>query len=459
MKQTDQAARRERMLTLPMHRLIPGVALPSIVSMLVGAVYNMVDTLFVGQLGNSATGAVGIVFPVIGLLQALSFIFAHGASSRISRLLGSEEREEASRTATTALLFAMLLGLLYGLFGILFRHDVLRLFGATPTMLPYAIDYGIFIFLAAPFFAASYVLNNTLRAEGSATKALLGMASGALLNIALDPICIFLLRMGTAGAGLATMIGQMTSFFLLLHFYRSKKGLSALTIQLSYFTPKRRIIADLLRVGLPSFLRSGLNSIASILLNNAAAGYGDAAVAAFSVVSRMMFLVFSMLVGYSQGFQPICGYNFGACRHDRVYRSYRFTLLTGVGALAVFAAVMMLFAEPLVALFRNDPQVIAIGAATLRAQAATLPLLGVVMLHNGLYMATARPVPAAILALMRQGLCFIPLLYLLEHRLGVRGLEWTQAASDIVTFTLCLPMFLSTFRRLRNAARQYRPSS
>ncbi|MDD3919841.1 MAG: MATE family efflux transporter [Eubacteriales bacterium] len=455
MKRNDPATRREQMLTAPMHRLIPSVALPSIISMLVGAVYNMVDTFFVGKLGNSATGAVGIVFPIIGLLQALSFVFAHGASSRISRLLGSEQTEEASRTASTALVCAMLLGAVYGLFGILFRAPVMRLFGATETILPYAIDYGVYIFLAAPFFAASYVLNNTLRAEGSATLALIGMSLGAVLNILLDPIFIFAFGLGTAGAGIATAIGQLTSFLLLLYFYKSKRGFSALSIKLSYITPKWEMLYELVRVGAPSFLRSGLNSTASILLNNAAKGYGDAAVAAFSVVSRIMFLVFSTLVGYGQGFQPICGYNYGAGRHDRVYRSYGFTLLSGVGVMTFFGVLLIVFAEPMVGLFRNDPAVIAIGVNTLRAQAAALPLLGVIMLTNGLFMAIARPVPAALLALMRQGVCFIPLLYLLLHLYGVGGLEWTQAASDGLTFLLCLPLFCTTLMRLRRAALTY----
>ncbi len=455
MQAIDQAARRTHMLNDPMGRLIPSVALPSIISMLVGAIYNMADTLFVGQLGNSATGAVGIVFPITTLLQALSFVFAHGATSYISRLLGRDDVETASRTMTTALFSAMLMGAIYGAFGLLFFDGVLRLFGATETILPYAKQYACYIYAASPLFAGSYVMNNALRAEGSAVKALIGMSAGAVLNIILDPICIFTFHMGVGGAGLATAIGQAVSFLLLLSFYLL--GGSALSLKFRLFTPTWPMYYELLRIGIPSFFRQGLASFASILLNNGAAPYGDAVIAAFSVVNRIMWIVNAVVVGYGQGYQPISGYNHGAGKSSRVYQAFHFTLWTALGFVTLCGVLFLCTAPWLVSLFRDDPYVIQVGAATLRYQAVTLPLMATVMIATMLFQSTGRSVPSLVLAMARQGLCFIPLVLILPQIWGLDGLLLTQAAADALAFLICLPVLLPAVKRLRSCSKSEAP--
>lgn len=445
----DQEARRGHMLRDPMGKLIPAVALPSIISMLVGAIYNLADTFFVGQLGNSATGAIGIVFPIMTLLQAMSFIFAHGASSYISRLLGQGEEERASRTATTALLSAMLMGVFFGGVGLIFFAPLLRLFGATETILPYAMEYARCIYIAAPLFAGSYVLNNTLRAEGSAVKALVGMSAGAVLNIALDPLCIFVFRMGVTGAGVATAVGQAVSFLLLLGFYL--RGGSALRIHWRLVTPNRSMYFELLRIGLPSFFRQGLNSIASILLNNAAGPYGDGAIAAFSVAMRVMWIINAVVVGYGQGYQPISGYNHGAGKPARVYDAFRFTLWTAAAFVAAAGLVVIAFAPGIVSLFRDDPHVVEIGARVLRFQAAALPFMSVTMVANMFFQSTGRSAPAFVTATARQGLCFIPLVLILSRTWGLTGLELAQPLADALAFLICVPVLLPALRPLRAA--------
>lgn len=443
----DQSARRAHMLNDPMNKLIPSVALPSIISMLVGAIYNMADTLFVGQLGNSATGAVGIVFPIMSLLQALGFVFAHGATSFISRLLGKDDTEYASRVVSTALFSAIVLGLLYGAVGLLFFDDFLRLFGSTETILPYARSYAVSIYVAAPVFAGSYVLNNCLRAEGSAVKSLIGMSSGAVLNVILDPIFIFALDMGVFGAGLATAIGQVVSFCLLLRFYLT--GASALKLSVRLITLKWSMYYELVRVGIASFFRQGLSSLASILLNNAARPFGDGVIAAFSIVNRLMWMVNAVVVGYGQGYQPISGYNYGAGKNHRVYTALRFTLATTLLFTACCGMVFFAFAPWFVGLFRDDPYVIRVGAQILRYQSLTLPLMATVMVTTMLFQSIGKAIPSTLVAMARQGLCFIPAVLILPSVWGLTGLTLTQPVADALAFFVCLPLLIPAALRLR----------
>lgn len=450
MELTDRgAARRTHMLNDPMRKLIPSVALPSIISMLVSALYNMVDTLFVGQLGTSATGAVGIVMPIMNLLQAVSFIFAHGATSYVSRLLGENNASRASKAVITALVNAMVLGLLYGAAGLFFMDKLLTLFGATPTILPYAREYALYIYIAAPAFAGSYVFNNTLRAEGSTVKALIGMSSGAVLNVVLDPIFIFGLDMGVSGAGLATMIGQIFSFLVLLWFYVSKgRHSSTLTLSIRSFSFEKSMYKELLRIGTPSFFRMGLNSLASILLNTAAGPFGDAVIAGFSIVARILMIVNNALIGYCQGYQPISGYNYGAEAYGRVREAYRFTSRSAFLFMLLCGGLLILLAEPLVGLFRNDPYVIEIGARTLRFQAAMLPLMSVTTVAGMFFQSTGRAFMAFIVVCARQGMCFVPLVVLLPRLFGLDGLIVAQAAADVFALLITLPLLMRALGNL-----------
>jgi len=442
-----QEAQFKRMTTAPIPKLITALAIPAVISMLVTALYNGADTYFVSQLGTSAAGAVGIVFSLMAIIQAVGFTVGQGAASIISIKLGEKDHEAANATGAGAMLLAAVFGVLVAVCGLIFISPLMGILGATDTMLPYARDYAQYILIASPIMAGSFVLNNTLRAEGKTRFAMIGITVGGILNIGLDPLFIFVLGMGTAGAAVATAISQAVSFVILLSVYLRGKTI----VRLSFKSIPRalRIYGDIFRMGAPAFLRQGLGSAATIALNLNARVYGDAAVAGMSIVTKIFMLIFSMALGIGQGYQPVCGYNFGARLYSRVRRGYRFTLIVGVGVMTFLAVFAFLFAPQLLRLFiANDPAVAEIGALALRAQCIAMPLVPVAVVINMTFQSVGRAGAAAFLSACRQGLCFLPLILVLPQLFGVFGVETAQAFSDALTFLIALPMTILFFRHL-----------
>lgn len=444
-----QEEKFNRMTTEPVGRLICELAVPCIVSMLVTALYNMADTYFVGMMGsNSATGAVGVVFSLMAMIQAVGFFFGHGSGNYISRKLGAQKREEARRMSATGFTMALLAGGALCLLGELFLSHLADLLGATPTILPYAKEYLRIILLGAPWMTASLVLNNQLRFQGSAAYGMVGISAGAILNIALDPLFIFVLDMGVAGAALATILSQFASFCLLL--WQSGRGgnlrprFSQARIQLFY-------LQEIAKGGLPSLARQGLASFAAVFLNRAARGYGDAAIAAMAVVTRVMMFGGSALIGFGQGFQPVCGFNYGAKLYGRVRQGFWFCVKWGTAFLAVMGALGAIFAPELVALFRNDPEVVRVGALALRLQCATFALSGWVVASNMTLQTIGDTGPATFLAAARQGLFFIPAVVLLPRLLGLWGVLLAQPLSDALAFSTAVPLMIRALRRMKEA--------
>ncbi|WP_295579849.1 MATE family efflux transporter [uncultured Oscillibacter sp.] len=434
------------MTETPVGRLICRLALPCIISMLVTAFYNMADTFFVGMLrSNSATGAVGVVFSLMAVIQAVGFFFGHGSGNFISRELGKHNFEEASNMAATGFFSALAAGALICLLGQLFLEPLAYLLGSTDTILPYAAAYLRVILYGAPWMTASLVLNNQLRFQGSAVYAMVGIASGAVLNIGLDPLLIFVFDMGVAGAAWATIISQFVSFCLLL--VGCTRGgnlhihLSRVQLKLSYFQM-------IVRGGLPSLARQGLASVATICLNQAAGPYGDAAIAAMGVVQRITMFGASAMIGFGQGFQPVCGFNFGAQLYSRVRRGFWFCVKTSTVFLLAVGVLGFLFAPQLVALFRDDPAVIDCGAAALRFQCVTLCFQGWIVMSNMMLQTIGRTVPATFVAMARQGIFFVPLVWLLSAAFGMLGLQMTQAVSDLLTLACAIPIQLRVLREL-----------
>ncbi len=442
-----QEAQYKRMTTAPIAGLITALAIPAVVSMLVTALYNGADTYFVSKLGTSAAGAVGIVFSLMAIIQAAGFTVGQGTSSIISRKLGEKNHEEANAAASGAMLLALALGTIVGACGLIWLNPLMKLLGATDTMLPYARDYARYILFASPVMSASFVLNNTLRGEGRTRFAMIGITIGGLLNIGLDPLFIFTFGMGTAGAAVATALSQAVSFAILLSVYVRKKTIVRISPK---FIPRAlRVYGNIFRMGAPAFLRQGLSSAATIALNLAARGYGDAAVAGMSIVTKLFMFIFSVSLGIGQGYQPVCGYNFGARLYSRVRSGYRFTLLVGMGVMASLAAVAYLFAPQLIALFiEDDPAVIEIGAAALRAQCLAMPIVPAAVVINMTFQSVGRAGAAAFLSACRQGLCFLPLILILPRFTGIWGIETAQAFSDALTFLISLPMAILFFRNL-----------
>lgn len=371
--------RQQMLLTQPVEKIIPKMALPTICSMLITSIYNMADTYFVSQIGTaeatasgtSASAAVGIVFSVMAMIQALAFMFGMGSGTNVSHLLGMGKRKEAEVYSAVGFFSAVAAGVLIAVLGNAFNEPLMRLLGATETAMPYALDYARYIFLAAPFMMGSLSMNNLLRFQGLATYGMVGIISGGLLNMLLDPLLIFVFDMGIAGASIATAISQLTSFVILL--VMCSTHADAITIHPRNYRPTKQMYAKILNNGLPSLGRQGIMSVSTSLLNNAAAVYGDPAIAAFAIVSRCLNFVNSTVVGFGQGFQPVCGFNYGARKYDRMHRAFSFSVKVTTIVLLVLGAAGFAFAEPVVTLFRrSDPEVIRIGTETFRVQILTV---------------------------------------------------------------------------------------
>ena len=426
-----------KMTETPVASLVLRLGLPTTISMLVTNIYNMADTYFVSQLSTSASGAVGIVFGLMAILQAVGFMFGHGAGSILSRELGAKNVDSATKYASTSFFWAFGVGAVIAALGLWRLDDLMRLLGSTETILPYARTYGFYILLAAPLMTSSFVLNNILRYEGRAALAMIGLTAGGVLNIFGDWYLMTRLHMGVDGAGLSTALSQGVSFVLLLVMFRSGKTQSR--IRLRRATTDLHVVGNICATGFPSLVRQGLGSVATMVLNGQAGIYGDAAVAAVSIVNRISFLIFAVGLGIGQGFQPVSAFNYGAKKFSRVRRSFYFTWAMGETLLGVLAVLCMLFSGSLIGLFRNDPEVIRIGTFALRAQLISLFFLPFTVCSNMLLQSTGQNGPATFLSTLRSGLCFIPVLLLLSHFFGLTGIVVSQTVSDILTFFITIP--------------------
>ena len=437
----------DKMVETPIPPLIISLAVPTIISMLVTSIYNMADTYFVSQLGTSAAGAVGIVFSLMAIIQAVGFTLGMGSGSLSSRLLGQKRHDEVNQICSSGLFAAAALGITITVIGSLFLDPLMDILGATDTILPHARSYARYILFGAPFMCSSFVMNNVLRSEGKAAYSMIGIASGGILNILLDPVFIFVFHLGIAGAAIATLISQCISFTILLGFFLT--GKSTIMLHPRYISRNPNTYQEIIRTGFPSFCRQGLASIASIALNVNAAVYGDAAVAAMSITSKIFMMVFSVMLGFGQGFQPVVGYNYGAQKYRRVKQATIFTFLAGVGMMTVLGILGFLFAPQLIRLFRRDDiQVIAIGTNAIRAQALALPLMPLATVMNMVFQVIGRSKKATLLSACRQGIFFLPLIVLLPMWLGLTGIEIAQALSDLCTFLLTIPFALLFIREL-----------
>jgi len=445
---TPHDAKFIRMTTAPVGRLICSLAVPTIASMLVTALYNTADTYFVGQLNNnSASGAVGVVFSLMAVIQAVGFFFGHGSGNYISRQLGQQKSDSAGEMAATGVTLAFLSGLIIAVLGQIFCSPLATLLGSTPTIQPYAESYLRIILIGAPYMTASFVLNNQLRFQGSAIYGMVGIVSGAVLNIALDPLFIFTFDMGVAGAALATILSQLVSFCLLL-VGCSRKGNLPIRLRNVRFSPQ--LMVEIFRGGLPSLCRQGLASVATICLNKSAGIYGDAAITAMSVVGRTMHLAQSALIGFGQGFQPVCGFNYGAGLYRRVQQAFWFCVRWSTVFLLLVSALGFVFSPQLIALFRDDAEVIAFGTAALRLQCCTFGLCGFTMISSMLTQTIGKVVPASVLAVARQGLFFIPAVLILPHFLDVLGVQMAQSVSDVFSFALTVPITVAVLREMKS---------
>ena len=437
-----------QMIETPVNRLIPRLPVPTIISMLVTSIYNMADTFFVSQLSTSASGAVGVMFSAMSMIQAIGFTLGMGSGNHISRSLGNRDEERAGVFAATAFYTAAIIGVGILAVGTLFSRQLVFFLGATETIAPYAQDYARYILIGAPFMMTSFVMNNILRSQGNAVFAMVGITVGGILNMILDPLLIFGLNLGISGAAIATMVSQIISFCILL--YQCNARPDCIKIQLSKFRPSGKVYGEILHAGLPSFCRQGLASAAAVILNFAAGPYGDAAIAAMSIVTRFMMFINSSLIGFGQGFQPVCGFNFGAERYDRVLEAFWFCVKVAVIMLTVFGIVSFGISRPIITAFRReDLQVIEIGTLALRLQLLTMPFQAWVIMVNMLTQSIGYGFRASLVAMGRQGLFLIPALLILPKLFGILGLQMAQPIADMLTFVLATVIVSGILKELR----------
>lgn len=449
-RELRQEKRKDLMLNERISRVIPKMAVPTIIAFLINSIYSLADTYFVSSLGTNATAAVSVNASLDQLIMMAGSMLAMGANSYIARLLGQGNPKKASQVLSTAFFLAFGLGALLMVVGCIFMTPMVRLLGATPTCEQYAIDYATYILLAAPFMAASFVMNQCLRSEGSATLSMIGMGFGGILNCVLDPIFIFGLDMGVAGASLATAISKVVSFGILIFPYITRRSLLHLSILNFNFC--KDIMSAIISVGSSSMFRSGLAVVSAIMLNDIAGNYSDSVLAGIGVTNKIMMFPFSIILGFGSGFQPVAGFNWGAKRYDRVRESYRFSTWVSIVGAVLMSAVLVIFADPIIVLFAgSDPEMREIGALSIRLQCLALPIHAWVMVVNMLCVGLGNAKGAFLLATARQGTCFIPILYPMAFLLGAVGVASVQAVADVLSLIMAVPIILMMRKKISAA--------
>lgn len=439
-----------RMTETPVGKLIGSLAVPTVISMMISMIYNAADTYFVSKLSIAASGATGIVFTLMGIIQACGFTFGHGAGSNISRQLGAKDFDSAKRYSSTAFFSAFFTGLIITVLGLAFLEPFMKFIGSTDTILPYSKIYGKYILIAAPAMASSCVLNNILRYEGMAKLAMIGLTTGGILNMLLDPVFIFVLDLGIAGAGLATAISQYISLSILLSVFLMNKTQSK--ISLKYFSFNPRVFWNIVTTGVPSFARQSLNSISTMVLNNFAKPFGDPCIAAMSIVAKCSMFIFSVAVGIGQGFQPVSSFNYGAKKFKRVRKSIFFTLKFDTVVVAVLAGVMFVFAPQLISLFRSEEIIVEIGTAALRYLCVAMLVLPTIMMGNMTFQSVGKTGRAFFLACAQNGLFYIPLIIIFQKLFGLTGIEIAQPVAYVLAACVSAPFLFAFTKQLKNQA-------
>ena len=440
----------DKMANAPVKGLITTLAIPTVITMLVSAVYNMADSYFVGKIDTTSVASIGIVFSIMTLLQAIGFSLGNGSGIMISNLLGNKQKDKAQIYANVAFYFAIMLGIVLAVIGIFFSSQISVMLGATQTTRETTSNYLRIILIGAPFILGSFVMNNQLRYQGSAVYSMAGIMSGSLINIGLDPLFIFKLNLGVKGAALATIVSQLIGFIIL--FIGTFRG-ENIRLLPKYFKPDKTVISDICKNGLPSLSRQGVQTAANICLNFAAAPFGDSIVAGMSVFNRVMFLGFAVVIGIGQGYQPVCSFNNGAKKYDRVYNGYKFTVAVTTCFITVASVIGFIFAPQLIAAFRDDAQVIEIGTKALRHECLVLPLIGYCTSSNMLMQSLKMSVKATILALARQGIFFIPLMLILPKLMGSTGVAVVQPIADGLSFILTLILTVPVINKIKKIAK------
>ena len=446
--------RREYLTTTPIPKLILSLSVPTIISMLVTAIYNTADTFFVARVSSdpvvntAATASVGLVFTVMALIQAMGFFCGHGSGNFLSRMLGAGNHKEANEMASTGFALSLILGVIFAIVGNIYIEEIAQFLGATSTTMQFTMDYMRIILFGAPFMMAQFVINNQLRFQGSAVYAMVGLMCGAVMNIVLDPLLILVFHMQVRGAAIATVMGQVTSFIVLL--IGTSKG-ENIKLNLKNVHINGYYLKEIVNGGAPSLFRQGMAAIATLILNRTAGAIGsDAAIAGMSVAGRVMMMMASALIGFGQGYQPVCSFNYGAGLTKRVKEGFIFCVKYSTVFLVGIGVVCFVFAPDIIALFSKNPMAMEVGVAALRFQACTLPLSGTIVISNMMLQSIGKGVKASIMASSRNGLFFIPMILILPPLLGILGVEMAQSCADVLSFGLAIPLAASELKKFND---------
>lgn len=443
----------EKLTQTPINKLISSLAVPTIISMMITMIYNVTDTYFVSKISVPASGATGVVFSLMGIIQAFGFMYGQGAGSNISRLLGAKNIDLARKYCSSTFFYALSTGLAVMGLGLALLSPLMKLLGSTDTILPYASTYGKFILIAAPAMITSCVMNNILRYEGMAKLAMIGLSIGGILNMILDPVLIFGFNMDIAGAGIATAVSQYISMSILLALFLMKKCQTRISIR--YLSLKFELFWNVVSTGVPSFARQALNSVSAMFLNLQAAKYGgDTCIAAMSIVSKCSGVIFSVGVGIGQGFQPVASFNYGAKIYHRVKEGIRYTWKLGTLVVSVLAAICFAFAPQIVTAFRDEAEIVSIGTHALRYLCIALLFLPTVMIGNMTFQSVGKRGRAFFLACSQNGLFFIPLILILPRFFEITGIEISQPVAYIISALITVPLLISFMKSLDKMDRE-----
>lgn len=438
-----------QMTETPIRDLILKLSVPTIITNMISTIYNAADTFFIGRISTSASAAVGVVLSVQVVIQSIGFFFGQGTGTTISRCLGNHDVKKANQVASTGFFLALMLSILIMIPCLIFMRPIALFLGSTDTILPYAVDYMFFILLAAPFMAGSIILNQQLRFQGFAASSMIGIVTGGILNMCMDPIFIFTFNMGIKGAALSTMLSQIVSFIILLILHRR---VSTVTLSVKHFRLSKDNFSPIWIGGLPSLCRQSVHSVATICLNTAAKPFGDAAIAAMSITNKVAGMTNSIVLGIGQAYQPICGFNYGAKKYDRVKEGFWYCVKTLALILFGVALLEFLFPEYIISFFRKgDAEVVRIGRVALRLRAITITFSSWIMISNMLLQTTGKVFRASILGFARQGVVLIPIVSILPPLIGMLGIQLAQPIADIVTLSMSIPMTLGVMRQMKEA--------
>lgn len=442
----------------PIPKALMALGIPIMIGMLINALYNLVDAYFVGSLGESQMGAISVVFPLGQVVVGLGLMFGNGAASYLSRLLGRGDKDTANRVASTALYSSILIGAIIILFSTIFLKPILAMLGATETIMPYALTYARIYVLSCIFNVFNVTMNNIVSSEGAAKTTMCALLLGAVLNIGLDPLFIYALDMGVAGAAIATAISQMVSTLVYLTYVLRKKSVFSFSIK--EFSPTRQMMTEILKIGVPTLVFQLLTSLSIALINRASSNYGDSVIAGMGAVTRITSMGTLVVFGFLKGFQPIAGFSYGAKKFDRLREAIKTSIIWSTSFCLVVGLVMAVFSTQIISQFtKGDTQMILAGQKSLFANGLTFILFGFYTVYSSLFLALGKGTAGFFLGACRQGICFIPVILLLPMVWGMNGILYAQPIADVISVVITVFMALHHHRELSMAEKQVMSNS